>query len=73
MNGEQTPNMETSYSGYGNTGKQEAPSSPELEAASEKLDRAVAEFVQAGNEFLEAGGDQMELMRRFQMAVMPQG
>lgn len=43
---------------------------PELTAASEELDAAIAAFSVAAEKFTTAGGDPMVVLQRFQSAVM---
>lgn len=59
-----------SLSGSDPGGSLETTRSPELEAADQALTDSLAAFTSAAAAFLAAGGDPVELMRRFQGAVM---
>lgn len=73
MSGERTTGMPISSPGSGSTNSQGMGTealTPELVLASEALDDAISTFKAAGENFVAAGGDPMELMRRFQAAVV---
>jgi hypothetical protein len=70
MTGEPTIDLPSSLSGNGSSGG--SGMTPELAAATERVDATATEFVAAMQEYVAAGGSAVDVMTMFQQAVSGQ-